>query len=202
MSPRAAEAISWAILAGAVALSVSLRLAAPHWIAFVAAVAGLTVYSPWGKEWGPAGPATIALLSALAVLWGGWLGAAPERAAAAAFLATAATFARECAKDIEDLEGDRAVGRRTWAVRAGPLRVERATRCAAALAFLALPVPWLRGDADLRYLALAGALGAPIFAWVALRPGRYDRAVARRASGLLKLALFAGIAGLLLGARG
>ncbi|MGE5177438.1 MAG: UbiA family prenyltransferase [Hyphomicrobiales bacterium] len=193
LRPGAAHAIAWASLLAAALL----LLAAPSPLRvalFAAGAAALAAYSPWGKRAGPASPLTIALLSGLAVVWGGTLGPAPARSLAGALLAALAGFARECAKDLEDEPGDRAADRRTWPVRAGRVPVARAMRAATWLALLAIPLPALRGDVGGLYAPAAAVLAAPLLVVAGATPA--DGAGAGRISRALKGALFLGIAAL------
>jgi len=199
VTPVQARAVGWACLVAGGALAVLAAPGLAHLSLFALLAAALFFYSPWIKERGPAGPATVALLGGVAVAWGGLLGGQPERMLAAAVLAASVGFARECAKDLEDVEGDRAAGKQSWPVRSGEKPVRRALRLSAILALFLVPVPWLLRDVNAIYLAVSGPVACPVLAWVAARPP-YGVAAARRASGALKLALFAGIAGLWFGA--
>ncbi|HEX7077818.1 MAG TPA: UbiA family prenyltransferase [Candidatus Eisenbacteria bacterium] len=198
VGPRGAFAISWAALAAAAALLAATGPNATRVLLFAAGAAALFAYSPWGKTWGVASPLLIALLSGLAVVWGGTLGGRPERSLAAALLAALLTFSRECAKDLEDEPGDRVAGRATWPVRSGRRGPERAMRAASWLSIAALPLPWLLGDAGPLYAIAAAALVAPLLAVAgAVRAGDPPRA--RRLARALKLALVLGVASLWLG---
>lgn len=199
LAPRAVWALAYLPLAAASLLLAALAPGLP-WIALAAfAALLLTAYSPWLKDRGASGPATIALLSVLAVVWGGLGGSAPGRTLLPALLAGSAQFARECAKQLEDAPGDRAAGRTTWAVRAGAGRVGAAARIALLGALLLLPLPVSASGLRARYLAVAlPAAGLPLlWAFAALgRPG----ASYGRVSAAIKGALFAGLAALAWGA--
>jgi 4-hydroxybenzoate polyprenyltransferase len=201
VAPWVAGVAGWLCLALGAGITALCAATALHAALLALAAALLYFYSPWLKESGPAGPATVALLGALAVAWGAWMGPDPGRALAAAALAGCVTFARECAKDLEDEPGDRSAGKRTWAVRSGTGVARAALRTSAAVGLALVAAPWLRRDVGSVYLLPAGAVSAPALLWVAARPPR-DPAGARRASLALKAALFAGVAGLWLGAAG
>jgi len=155
----------------------------------------LTAYSPWLKERGPLGPATISLLTALAVIWGALGGAGFARALLPALLAATAQFARECAKQLEDQPGDRAARRRTWAVRAGGERLRWAARLAILAALVLLPLPSAVGGVRGLYLILAAPLaGVPLAValwWLGREGVRYGAV-----SAAVKAALFGGLAAL------
>jgi geranylgeranylglycerol-phosphate geranylgeranyltransferase len=155
----------------------------------------LTAYSPWLKERGPFGPAAISLLTALAVVWGALGGVDPARALFPALLAAAAQFARECVKQLEDLPGDRAAARRTWAVRAGDASVRRIARIAILAALVLLPLPATAGVVRPLYLYLAAPLAGIPLAWSLWGLGT-DGVRYGRVSASLKASLFAGLAAL------
>jgi geranylgeranylglycerol-phosphate geranylgeranyltransferase len=195
--------ISWTLLvaASAIALATVPGQDPARWVLFAAGAARLYLYSPWLKSLGPTGPLVVALLAALAVLWGGLSGPAASRAAAAATLAATVTFARECAKDLEDHPGDLAAGKRTWPVAAGEPRVRAALRWSSLAGLALVPVPWLRGEAGAIYLVVAGLSAAPALAWCASIPARTAEDAGRRAL-MLKVALVGGIVGLWIGGVG
>ncbi|MBI4364045.1 MAG: UbiA family prenyltransferase [Candidatus Latescibacteria bacterium] len=194
-----ARALGWGCLAAAAALMLAAHPSPRFYGLFALAAALLYAYSPWLKDRGAWGPVTVTVLSGLAVVWGSWLGPHPERAVAAALVAASVTFARECAKDLADLEGDRAAGRGTWPARAGEARVQTAVRAASAAGLLALPLPWLHGDVTPAYAFVAMGVGAPLLLR-AIWKAPADQASARASSVALKATLYAGVAGLWLGA--
>jgi len=194
-----AHAVAWICLALGAALTLSQVPRAGHLALYAFAALSLYLYSPWLKNRGALGPAVVALLGGLAVLWGGWIGPHPGRSVAAAGLASAVTFARECAKDLEDVEGDAPAGKGTWPVRAGEGPPRFALRLASGVGLLLIPVPWMLGDAGPWYVGLSLAVAAPILIWCDALPPR-DAVAARCTARALKVALTAGIAGLWLGA--
>ena len=205
VSVAAAHALAWVALASAWALFAITAIVAttnsnlPRAVLLAVASVALYFYSPWGKGLGPLGASTISLLAGLAVLWGATMGPHPERAALAALLAALATFARECAKDLEDESGDRRAGKVTWPIRAGRGTVVRAVRVASWAAFAVVPAPWILGSASPIYAIAAGLTACPLLAWAATRPLR-DAPSAGHASRALKAALVAGIGSFWLGA--
>ncbi|HKQ19271.1 MAG TPA: UbiA family prenyltransferase [Candidatus Eisenbacteria bacterium] len=202
VSVAAAHTLAWAALAAAWALLAITAIpnpSLPRVALLVAASAALYFYSPWGKGLGPLGASTIALLAGLAVIWGATMGPHPERAVSAALLAALATFARECAKDLEDESGDRRAGKVTWPIRAGRPTVARAVRVASWAAFAVVPLPWVLGSASPIYAVAAGLTACPLLAWAATRSLR-DASSARHASRALKAALLAGIGSFWFGA--
>lgn len=198
-SRRSVLRLSWIFLALSAAFTMIFARGPVHLLLMSLFALALYLYSPWLKGGGPLGPATVALLAGLSVIWGGAMGPDPERSLAAGAVACLVTLARECAKDLEDEHGDRLGGKRTWPLRAGAGAPRLALRLAALAALLSIPIPWLNGDAGTIYLALSAGISAPILGFSAARPPR-DAREARRISRLLKLALVAGIVGLWLGA--
>lgn len=199
LSARSAHMVAWTCLVLGAVLALSQGLGRAHLVVYAVAALALYLYSPWIKDQGPLGPAVVALLGGLAVLWGGWIGPHPERSLAAAGLASAVTFARECAKDLEDVAGDAPAGKRTWPVRAGQGPPRLALRVASAAALALIPVPWRLGEAGAWYVALSFGIVAPILVFSIARPPR-GAAAARRTTRALKVALAAGVVGLWLGA--
>jgi len=199
LTAGSAQAVAWICLALGAALTLSQAPRAGHLALYAFAALSLHFYSPWLKNRGALGPAVVALLGGLAVLWGGWIGPHPGRSLAAAGLAVAVTSARECAKDLEDVEGDAPAGKGTWPVRAGEGPPRFALRLASGIGLLLIPVPWMLGDAGPWYVGLSLAVAAPILIWCVALPPR-DAVAARRTTRALKVALTAGIAGLWLGA--
>jgi geranylgeranylglycerol-phosphate geranylgeranyltransferase len=180
-------------VAGGAAL-VLARLAGP-WVLGVAVVAAaaMLAYSPFLKPVPVLGNVVVAAVASLPLLYGAgavgdWrVGLVPFGIAALLHLA------REIVKDVEDVRGDRAAGRRTIPIAWG----ERTAFLAASLALVAfVPVavlPWLVGAYGVRYGALASLVAAGAVAVVArLLDGRLEGA----RSGL-KLGMILGLLALL-----
>lgn len=106
MSARQGLAIALASGAGALALSAraSIELA----VATAVVVAAMTLYSTHVKRAGVAGNLLVAVLASLPFAYGAW--SAGNTAASVPLLAIAVPmhFAREVAKDLDDVAGDRA----------------------------------------------------------------------------------------------
>jgi geranylgeranylglycerol-phosphate geranylgeranyltransferase len=159
----------------------------------VPALAVLLAYSPLLKPRPVVGNLAVAVVGSLPLVYGA--GAVGDwRAGMVAFwLAALLHLAREIVKDLEDVPGDVAAGRRTipvaWGRRAGYL--------AAALPLVVfVPVallPWLVGPYGARYgsVAMLVAVGAASIA------GRLLREESGGARAGLKLAMVLGLVGLL-----
>ena len=127
------------------ALASALAAGGTHAALAVALALLLCAYNALLKGLPRLGNAAVSLLSATPLLWVCW--PSPSRAqCGAALLGFALTFARELAKDLEDLEGDRAAGRSTLPLASGIPAAVRALRFRTALACaLALGAPWICG---------------------------------------------------------
>jgi geranylgeranylglycerol-phosphate geranylgeranyltransferase len=117
VTPREAIWV-WAVTTG-VAVGCSFFLAAgPRLIVLIAGVV-LYVYSAYLKRTILAGNVVVALMIALAFVFGGTVAGHPEWSIVPALFGFLVTFARELIKDVEDVEGDRAHDAATLPVRHG-----------------------------------------------------------------------------------
>ncbi len=144
-----------------------------------------------------AGNLAVALLCALAV-WFVEFPLPPRGTLAAALFAFLATFARELAKDAEDVAGDRAAGLRTLAVAAGTGAARKLAFASVVLLLALLPAPLLLGYAW-PYAAVIAPLGGPVLVLLLANLARRDADFAR-AQRLLKLLMLAGMLALGAGA--
>ncbi len=159
----------------------------------LAALAVMLVYSPLLKQHGLAGNLAVAAVASLPPVYGalaaGWWRAGLVPLVMGAFL----HFARELVKDLEDVAGDRAQGRRTLPITHG---AETTYLLAASALILFVPAslaPWFLGWYGRRYglVVLLLDLGVLAIVWRLL--GR-QLAGARAA---LKLGMLVGLAALL-----
>lgn len=184
------------VVSSALGIGLSAFLSPVHLGIALFSVVLLYGYSAWLKKTPLAGNLAVALVLALALLYGG-LAVAPVGGVlllGAAF-AAGTTLAREVAKDIEDAVGDATEGARTLPLVAGPkvaVGVAVSVTAATLAAFpLALPAG-LGADFFLLALPAAGLLLAVM--WALLRAsGKTLERDAGRASLLLKVAMIAGI---------
>ena len=119
----------------------------------------------------------------------------------AALFAFLATFAREVAKDAEDVAGDRAAGLRTFAVTAGTDAARRLVFSLVVLLLLFLPVPLLFFDYHARYALVLLVAATPVIILL-LRALARDGGDFTAAQKLLKLLMLAGMAAILAGTVG
>lgn len=152
ITPRGALFWSGGLLAGAIALAITL----PPIAVLIAVIdfLGLVSYTTLFKGKPGAGNALVAYLGGSTFLFGA---AAVNQAAAGIVLfvlAAASTFARELIKDIEDVAGDRAEGLRTVPIVYGPTRAWQVAAIALGGAILASPVPFATGLFGIPYLVV------------------------------------------------
>lgn len=195
LSERGAFAL-W-LGASLVGVGIATTLTALHGVLAVGAVGALAAYSRWLVRLPLVGNVVVAAVVVLALIFGavtaGSLNAAVGVGGAFAFLMT---LAREIVKDVEDVRGDRAAGRRTMPVAWG---VRPALGVAAGVLLVALvlmPLPALAFDFSGLYLVLvAGAAVGAVRALAALLAR--DANAAGRVSGWIKVAMGCGLIALL-----
>jgi geranylgeranylglycerol-phosphate geranylgeranyltransferase len=159
----------------------------------VLALAVMLVYSPWLKSRGLRGNLAVAAVASLPLVYGA-VAAGDWRAGLVPWaLAALLHFAREIVKDVEDVAGDLALGRRTvpivWGTEAGFLAATGVLVLFVPLALL----PWAAGWYGRRYGLVVLALDFGLLVLIA-RLARGRLAGARAA---LKVAMVAGLAALL-----
>ncbi len=195
VAPGTARVLWLLLTAAGVALGAALSLR--HGLLAVGAALVLFAYSRWLKRRPLAGNVAIALLIALALVYGGWAvgnGAALWVGAAFAFLTT---LAREMVKCVEDVAGDAAGGARTVAVAWGVEKALWIARALVGLTLVLLPVPYMGfGFAPLYLLAATAAGGALLAALVHLHA---TPRAARKGAAALKASMLLGMAALALG---
>ncbi|HEU4365323.1 MAG TPA: geranylgeranylglycerol-phosphate geranylgeranyltransferase [Candidatus Krumholzibacteria bacterium] len=200
LTPRAA--LAWyAVLVASTTLVALLTLSPRILVLALAWQIALFAYARFLKRAWIAGNITVALVSASAFLAGAMAAGWPGAAVIPMTIAFAFVMCREMIKGGEDLEGDRAAGVRTLAAVAGPERAAAAAACVMLLLTVALPVPALVGVYGPRYFVAMELLVAPVLIAGALAVTRRpERGVFARVSRALKLAMFAGIVAIALGA--
>jgi geranylgeranylglycerol-phosphate geranylgeranyltransferase len=200
LAPRAA--LSWyAVL---VVLTTGLAvwtLAPPVLVLAMAWQVALFAYARVLKRTWIAGNLTVALVAASAFLAGGLVAGWPGATVTPMAIAFAFVLCREMIKGGEDLDGDRKANVRTLAVVIGPERAAAAAASAMLILAALLPLPALAGAYGARYFLVMEILVVPVLVGgavvVARRPERH---IFGRVSRALKLAMFAGIVAIALGA--
>lgn len=103
----------------------------------------MLIYGRIKAQWGVAGNAIVAVLGSLPFLYGAWAAGKPAAGIVLVGIATPLHFAREIAKDVDDMDGDRG-RRRTLPLVAG-VGVARVVAIAATAAFVIAWVAFMRG---------------------------------------------------------
>ena len=159
----------------------------------VAALAVMLVYSPVLKSRGLLGNAAVAVVASMPLVYGAAAVGDWRAGVVPAVLAAFLHLAREIVKDLEDVEGDLAIGRTTVPIAWG---TDVGYRAAAAVLTLFVPVallPWVLGWYGPRYGSVVLLLDLGIVALI-------GRLIARRLAGArsaLKAAMALGLLALL-----
>lgn len=186
-------------------LLLALWISAAHGILATICILLLFIYSKWFKQLPLIGNVIVALLTALALLFGGlveWttLRAIPLALSMGMAFAGITTLAREIVKDVEDLPGDSLTGIRTFPIIAG---IQPSLRLAIGLLFLTLvgiPLATAFGMPPLFLVlaipAAASLLVCILFLQNASSDGEPSATNIRRASSWIKLTMICGLAAL------
>ncbi len=121
----------------------------------------LWLYAFKGKIMGLGGNLIIALICALAFIYGGLTVKNPVLAAFPAVFAFLMHLSREIIKDVQDISGDRQSGARTLVIRSGHKKALSVSAFSLLLLITLSPVPYLLGVYNLKYL-LAVILGVDL----------------------------------------
>ena len=159
----------------------------------LAALAAMLAYSPLFKARGLMGNVTVAVVASLPLVYGAVAAGGWRAGVVPAVLAAFLHLAREVVKDLEDVPGDLAIGRRTLPIELGP---DAGFLAAAGTLAMFVPlalIPWAAGWYGWRYGLVVAALdvGALALIW---RLAHRRLAGARAA---LKAAMVVGLVALL-----
>ena len=155
-------AVSGIVLSGVV----SARLA----LVSIVVAAAMVAYSLWIKRTGIAGNIVVAILASMPFLYGTWAAGSPSGAYPLLAFAIPLHFAREVAKDIDDVDGDRGI-RATLPVRVGVPAARRVVALAA-LIFTAVVAAAPRLWPGLALPGLVALVPVAFGTWRALRGQR------------------------------
>ena len=159
----------------------------------VLALGAMLAYSPVMKSRGLLGNGTVAVVASLPLVYGAVAAGAWRAGVVPAALAAVLHLAREVVKDLEDVPGDLAIGRRTLPIVLGPDAGFLAAATVLALFVPLAVVPWAVGWYGDRYGLVVIALDFGILALI-------SRLAHRRLEGAragLKVAMLVGLAALL-----
>lgn len=169
-----------------------------HVLLVVVTGALLWLYSLRLKRWPLVGNLAVALVLGLALLYGGLAVGLADAVYAGAAFAFLTTWAREGAKDLEDVAGDAAEGARTLPLAWGAIPAARVCLVVIVATLVVLPVPTFIPTLGRPFLVFAlpaaGLLLAAFWHLLASDPV----AAAPRASSLLKATMVAGVVALAL----
>lgn len=179
-------------LALTLGLTALLFLSAIHALVFGLNAAGLFIYNVWGSRQPLIGNLIVSVLVGSTLIFGALETGVNDRVAVAAAFAAAATLARELIKDVQDLQGDRVAGARTFAVLAGERLTGRFVNLVLALLVPGTLLPFILLDFGGTYLL---GMGVTCSLLVAASPAL--SADTGRSSRLLKWAMVSGIVSLL-----
>lgn len=188
---RAAVRLALSMYAVAVLAAVPLGASG---VALAAAwVAATVLYSTSLKGVPVAGNVVVAAVAASPLLMGGVSQGVIRRAVVPFALAFLVHLAREAVKDAEDRPGDALAGLRTLAVTAGPGACLALARVALVAAMWAAVAPFALRLFGWGYVVLLVPIEAAL-AWLVIALGaRQDAHGLRRASGVLKAVMAAGL---------
>jgi len=160
----------------------------------------LIVYASNLKRTALAGNISVGYLTGSTFLYGGALFGIPGlvRMSGLFALAMLATIAREIAKDIEDIDGDSAMGLDTLPIRIGSRRAGYAASAFGVIAVLLSPVPYLSLGFSVWYLAVV--MFADLCFLIAIL--RLEKGDAAGSSRLFKRAMMVALAAFVVGSLG
>ena len=176
----------------AVGLVALLFLTSLHALVFGLNALGLILYNHWGSRRPLIGNLVVGALVGSTVIFGALETGINDRVVVAAAFAAAATLARELVKDVQDMEGDRAAGARTFAVLAGGHITGRIVNLVLCLLVPATLLPFILLDFGGTYLL---GMGVTCSLLVAASPALAPDT--GRSSSLLKWAMVTGTVALL-----
>ncbi|MBI4219481.1 MAG: geranylgeranylglycerol-phosphate geranylgeranyltransferase [Chloroflexi bacterium] len=149
------KAARMAVALFGIGAGLSMGLGAMATCMALAAIGGLVAYDVYLKRVPVVGNATVSGISGLALIYGGTAVSHAEATLVPAGFAFLFHLGREVVKDVEDAEGDAAVGAGSVAVAWG-VRPALTLTTAVYLILIALtPVPFWQGLYDWRYIVLA-----------------------------------------------
>jgi len=187
------EAMGIAGVAGGLGLWAGWWVSPALFVLGVLALAAMLAYSPLFKSRGVWGNVVVALVASLPLVYGATAVGSWRAGLVPAALAAFLHLAREVVKDLEDVPGDLAIGRRTLPIELGPDAGFLAASATLA-AFVPLAViPWAVGWYGRRY----GAVVILLDIGVLLLISRLAHRRLAGARGALKVAMLVGLVALL-----
>jgi geranylgeranylglycerol-phosphate geranylgeranyltransferase len=180
-------------IGGGFGLFAAWWVSGPLFLLALAALAAMTGYSPFLKSRGVRGNFAVAVVASLPLVYGAVAVGDWRAGLVPSVLAALLHLAREIVKDVEDVAGDLAMGRRTlpieWGTEAGCYAAAGVLVCFVPLALL----PWAAGWYGWRYGSVVVALDLGLLLLIA----RLVRGRLALARGALKGAMLVGLLALL-----
>jgi geranylgeranylglycerol-phosphate geranylgeranyltransferase len=171
------SALYFSIILFALGLTISVPLGALVVVIVSFNIAFMILYEVWGKR-NPFGNVIISYLVGSLFLFGGAISGSIERVLVLFLLSFFATFGREIAKGIEDLEGDRGK-RRTMAVISPPA-AKYLSVAFIAIAVALSPLPYAQGLFSEVYLILVAFADAVfLYSMISVLNGKRASALMR-----------------------
>lgn len=192
LSAAAAQAM-WAALTVA-GLAVAALVSWMHLALGTFAVLLLYLYSARFNRFPMLGNATVALVVALAIIYGGLVPGSPYGAVVASVFAFLTTFARKVVKEIQSMEVDALAGLTTLPIAHGARAARAIFMAVILLAILLTPIPFLAMDYGPLFLLLVLITDLVLLRCIWLAPHAPPEAAA--ASAWLKGGMLVGIAAL------
>ncbi|MBU0517319.1 geranylgeranylglycerol-phosphate geranylgeranyltransferase [bacterium] len=158
-------AVWWAFICFSAGILASFAVPFPGMVIAITAAVCLVLYSYIWKRQPLIGNLAVAFIASLAFIYGGLAVGKIDVAIWAAMLAFLFHLGREITKDLEDREGDAAMGVQTLVVKYGVLTGRIAATLALVCLAIALTLPYLIGPFRLNYLLISCIGVGPIIAF-------------------------------------
>ncbi len=160
----------------------------------------LWLYAARGKKMGLWGNGLVALVCALAFVYGGLAAGNVGLSLFPAGFALLMHFSRELVKDVQDRAGDQAAGARTAPIIYGDRMSLRISALSLLLLVLLTPLPYLMHIYNIRYLLMVlGGVDLLLLIMIFIMWANPDRDIVAKISFFLKIEMLAGIMAICLG---
>ncbi|MBL0176331.1 MAG: geranylgeranylglycerol-phosphate geranylgeranyltransferase [Ignavibacteria bacterium] len=195
-------AIAWGLVCAGTGILCSAPLGPEAFGIAVASMALMVLYSVSFKHIPLLGNATVGIVTGLAFIFAGYAAGNPAAGIVPGAFACAFNVARELLKDIEDMEGDRACGVRTFPLVHGTAATLALTSAIFAIIIAGSFVPWLLDLYSARYLVIVVAgvdlvlAASAAIMWISPR-----RSTIARLCTVLKFDMLVGMTALMLGTK-
>ncbi|MBN1785863.1 MAG: geranylgeranylglycerol-phosphate geranylgeranyltransferase [Candidatus Methanofastidiosa archaeon] len=197
-SPRGAYIFS--IVTFCMGCIAALFINLPCFVIAVSASLLLYFYAKTLKNSGFPGNLTIAALTGMAIVYAGISVSSIENVFYIATFAFLINLGREIIKDVEDYEGDNALGARTLPIKYGMKRAISIATIPLLVMFLVTPIPYLTGLYNIYYMTIIIiGIDIPMLYLISKLLAEPTVRNAERTKSILKVMIIIGIVGLYLG---